>query len=91
MSISDTKLRGLSNKKQEKRFELMDLDGLRLRVSERGLLYFNNVILLTIKKRLSLGRYPELTLSQAREKIPKLRQLILEPFKNELFGTHGDG
>lgn len=40
MSLSDTKLRGLSNKKQKKRFELTDRDGLSVRVSERGTLAF---------------------------------------------------
>lgn len=77
MSLSDTKLRGLSNKKQEKRFELTDRDGLSVRVSERGTLTFQYRYAFNGKKsRLSLGRYPGLTLSQAREKIPKLRQLI---------------
>jgi len=37
---------------------------------------FNIDIFQTVPKRLTLGRFPDLTLAQARDKIPKLRKLL---------------
>jgi len=39
---------------------------------------FNIDIFQTVPKRLTLGRFPDLTLAQAREKVPELRQLLKE-------------
>jgi len=63
----------LLNKPQSKRFELTDRDGLSVRVTQTGSISFQYQL---VPKRLTLGRYPDLTLAQAREKIPQLRQLL---------------
>ena len=79
MTISHSKLKFLLNKPQPKRFELSDRDGLSVRVSQTGALSFQYRYRFKAKaKRLYLGRYPDLTLAQARDKIPQLRQLIKE-------------
>ena len=77
MSISNSKLKSLLNKPQLKRFELTDRDGLSVRVTQTGSISFQyRYRFHAIPKRLTLGRFPELTLAQAREKIPQLRQLL---------------
>ncbi|MGJ8693939.1 MAG: Arm DNA-binding domain-containing protein [Thalassotalea sp.] len=79
MAISNSKLKSLYNKSQPKRFELSDRDGLSVRVTETGSIAFQyRYRFQTIPKRLTLGRFPDLTLAQARDKIPQLRQLIKE-------------
>ena len=79
MTISHSKLKSLLNKPQSKRFEISDRDGLSVRVSQTGSLSFQYRYRFRAQaKRLYLGRYPDLTLAQARDKIPHLRQLIQE-------------
>ena len=77
MSISNSKLKSLLNKPQLKRFELTDRDGLSVRVTQTGSISFQyRYRFQTVPKRLTLGRFPDLTLAQARDKIPQLRQLL---------------
>ena len=79
MTISHSKLKSLLNKPQSKRVEISDRDGLSVRVSQTGSLSFQYRYRFRAQaKRLYLGRYPDLTLAQARDKIPQLRQLIQE-------------
>jgi hypothetical protein len=74
MSISNSKLKSLLNKPQLKRFELTDRDGLGARVTQTGSISFQyRYRFHAIPKRLTLGRFPDLTLAQARDKIPQLR------------------
>jgi hypothetical protein len=77
MTISYSKLKSLLNKPHAKRFELADRDGLSVRVTQTGSISFQyRYRFQTIAKRLTLGRFPDLTLAQARDKIPELRQLL---------------
>ena len=77
MSISNSKLKSLLNKPQIKRIELTDRDGLSVRVTQTGSISFQyRYRYQSVPKRLTLGRYPDLTLAQARDKIPQLRQLL---------------
>ncbi|WP_068547566.1 tyrosine-type recombinase/integrase [Thalassotalea crassostreae] len=79
MSLSNAKLKSLLNKPQEKRFELSDRDGLSVRVSITGTLTFQYRFRFKGKaKRLSLGQYPGVTLSQCRQKIPEIKQYLQE-------------
>jgi hypothetical protein len=65
------------NKPHDKRFELADRDGLSVRVTETGSISFQyRYRFQSAAKRLTLGRFPDLTLAQARDKIPELRQLL---------------
>ena len=77
MALSNSKLKSLLNKKQPKRFDISDRDGLSIRVSEFGTITFQYRYRYHNKPtRISLGRYPDISLKQAREKIPELRQMI---------------
>jgi hypothetical protein len=65
------------NKPLDKRFELTDRDGLNVRVTQTDSISFQyRYRFQAIPKRLTIGRFPELTLAQARNKIPQLRQLL---------------
>ena len=77
MAISYSKLNSLLNKPHDKRFEIADRDGLSVRVTQKGSISFQyRYRLQSIPKRITLGRFPDLTLAQARDKIPELRQLL---------------
>ena len=81
MSLSDLKLRKILNKPQEKRFELADRDGLSVRVMESGSITFQYRYRFNRKaKRLKVGNYPAMSLSEARSKIPELRAKLEEGF-----------
>jgi len=72
VTISHSKLKSLLNKPQSKRFEISDRDGLSVRVSQTGSLSFQYRYRFRAQaKRLYLGRYPDLTLAQARDKVPQ--------------------
>jgi hypothetical protein len=77
VTISYSKLKSLLNKPRLKRFELTDRDGLNARVTQTGSISFQyRYRFQTVPKRLTLGCLPNLTLAQARNKIPQLRQLL---------------
>jgi len=79
MTLSNSKLKIFLNKPQSKRFDLTDRDGLAARISEHGRITFQYRYRYKGKsKRLSLGRFPDLTLAQARDKVPELRRLLNE-------------
>jgi integrase len=74
MTLSHSKLKALLNRKQATRLELSDRDGLSARVSEYGHIVFQyRYRFLTKSKRMTIGRFPDITLTQARDKIPELR------------------
>ena len=88
MPLTDTKLRNLTP--SGKRFELPDRDGLVLRVSQKGIMTWTVSLrvfgagtqhgkrgrrLAGSKRRLSIGRYPETTLAEARAKVNAMKQL----------------
>ena len=79
MTISYSKLKALLNNPQPQTLELSDRDGLSVRVTLKGALSFQYRYRFKGQpRRLTLGRFPDLTLAQARDKIPQLRQLIKE-------------
>jgi integrase len=79
MALSDHKIKSYFNKQQTNRFDVSDRDGLSIRVSEAGTVTFQYRYRYHGKpKRLSLGRYNDLSLKEAREKIPELRQWLKE-------------
>ena len=77
MALSNSKLKSLLNKKQSKRFDIADRDGLSIRISVHGRLTFQYRYRYHNKAtRIALGRYPDISLKLAREKIPELRQML---------------
>ncbi len=79
LSLSHSKLLSYLNKSQDKRFDITDRDGLSVRVSESGRITFQYRYRFKGKPvRMSIGRFPDITLSQARDKIPELRLLVSE-------------
>lgn len=79
MTLSNSKLKSLLNKSNDKRTELADRDGLGGRIKTNGTITFQYRYRFNNKPmRLTLGRFPDLTLSQARDKIPPMRQMLWE-------------
>lgn len=77
--LSDTRIK--NTKPTEKQFALYDGNGLQLRVMPNGTKsWIFNYIHPTTKKRknLGLGKYPDITLSSARNKTREMRQLVAE-------------
>jgi integrase len=78
MSLSDSKLRNIKSPYNGKP-ELADRDGLSARVSPKGLISFNYRFRWQGKQqRIKLGRYPDITLSEARDKISGYRKVLSE-------------
>ncbi|MBA6350165.1 Arm DNA-binding domain-containing protein [Colwellia sp. BRX8-9] len=70
-------MKSLLNKKQSKRFDIADRDSLSVRVSEFCTITFQYSYHYHDKpSRIASGRYPDISLKQAGEKIPELRQLL---------------
>jgi len=78
MSLTDTKLRSIS-KQYKGKPELADRDGLSARVSPKGIITFNyRFRWLGKQQRIKIGRYPGISLADARKRIEKYRQVLLE-------------
>lgn len=61
---------------------MADRDSLSVRVSKFGAITFQYRFRYhDIPSRIALGRYPDLSLKQAREKIPELRQMLNDGIK----------
>lgn len=77
--LSDTKIK--NTKPTDKQFALYDGNGLQLRIMPNGTKswLFNYIHPITKKrKNLGLGKYPDITLSSARNKVREMRQLVAE-------------
>lgn len=75
MAISDTKLRALYGKPYSGAPEVTDLDGLGIRVSPKGVITFQYRFRWEGKQhRIGLGRYPAVTLKDARNKVADFRE-----------------
>ncbi|MBA6352509.1 MULTISPECIES: Arm DNA-binding domain-containing protein [unclassified Colwellia] len=68
-------MKSLLNKKQSKRFDIADRDSLSVRVSEFCTITFQYSYH-DKPSRIASGRYPDISLKKACEKIPELRQLL---------------
>lgn len=77
MSLSDTKLRAILGKPYTGKPELADRDGLSVRVTPTGTITWQYRFRFENKPgRLTLGRYPDITLADARKVVPSLRGSI---------------
>lgn len=77
MALSDTKLRAIHGKPYSGKYELTDVDGLSVRVSPNGVVTFQCRYRLAGKQnRVSLGRYPSLSLRDARVKAGEIKILV---------------
>ena len=77
MALTDTKLRKYLSKSQDKEVVLSDRDGLSVRISKNGTITwqyryrFNNKGV-----RLKIGRYPDLSIDEARSRVPQMRNWL---------------
>lgn len=77
MAISDTKLRSIYGKPYSGPSEITDSDGLGIRVTPKGVISFQFRFRWDGKQhRLGLGRYPALTLRDARNMVADLRESV---------------
>ncbi|MGJ0624112.1 tyrosine-type recombinase/integrase [Xenorhabdus bovienii] len=77
MAISDTKLRSICGKPYSGQSELSDMDGLGIRISPKGVILFQFRYRWQGKpQRLSLGRYPAVSLREARIVVGDLRTML---------------
>jgi len=78
MSLTDTQLRNIP-KRYDGKPELADRDGLSARVSPKGIITFNyRFRWLGKQQRIKIGRYPGISLTDARKRVEKYRQILLE-------------
>lgn len=76
MAISDTKLRTIHGKPYSGPSEVADVDGLSARISPRGVIKFQYRYRWQGKaQRLGIGRYPSISLKEARGVTAELREL----------------
>jgi hypothetical protein len=77
MAISDTKLRSIYGKPYSGPSEITDSDGLGIRITPRGVISFQFRFRWDGKQhRLGLGRYPAITLRDARNMVADLRESV---------------
>lgn len=77
MAISDTKLRSLYGKPYSGPAEITDSDGLGIRITPRGVISFQFRFRWDGKQhRMGLGRYPAMTLRDARNMVAELRESV---------------
>ncbi|ECF6082968.1 site-specific integrase [Salmonella enterica] len=77
MAISDTKLRSIYGKPYSGPSEITDSDGLGIRITPRGVISFQFRFRWDGKQhRLGLGRYPAITLRDARNIVADLRESV---------------
>lgn len=75
MAISDTKLRSIYGKPYSGPAEITDSDGLGIRITPKGVISFQFRFRWEGKQnRMGLGRYPALTLRDARNIVADLRE-----------------
>lgn len=77
MAISDTKLRSIYGKPYSGPSEITDSDGLGIRITPKGIISFQFRFRWDGKQhRLGLGRYPAMTLRDARNMVADLRESV---------------
>ena len=77
MPLSDTKLRSITGKPYSGKPEIQDRDGLGVRISKQGTITWQYRFRWQRKPaRLTIGRYPDISLKDARELIPTIRGLV---------------
>ncbi|MCE0490955.1 site-specific integrase [Pantoea sp. Mb-10] len=79
MGISDTKLRGLHGKPYKGPTEITDADGLGVRITPKGIVSFQYRYRMNgSQHRLGIGRYPLVSLRDARIKVGEYKELIAQ-------------
>ncbi|OEG75488.1 hypothetical protein BEL05_14525 [Shewanella colwelliana] len=74
MGLTSSQLQKLLNKIHDKPFELSDRDSLGVRVSAKGKVAWQYRFRINKKSdRVTLGYYPDITIADARLKVPLLR------------------
>ncbi|WP_235585889.1 integrase arm-type DNA-binding domain-containing protein [Shewanella frigidimarina] len=77
MSLSDTQLRSKSGKSYTGKPEIVDRDGLSVRISNAGTVTWQyRFRFRSSVGRITLGRYPDVKLSEARKFVPELRSAL---------------
>ncbi|QGY31269.1 tyrosine-type recombinase/integrase [Pantoea cypripedii] len=77
MAISDTKLRGLHGKPYSGPSEITDADGLGIRITPKGVVSFQYRYRINGgQHRLGIGRYPGVSLRDARIKVGEYKKLL---------------
>jgi integrase len=77
MSLSDTQLRSINGKPYTGKPEIADRDGLSVRISNAGTITWQyRFRFRSSVGRLTLGRYPDVKLSEARKFVPELRNAL---------------
>lgn len=85
MSLTSTKLNGWLNQSHDKPFESSDRDSLSVRVSGKGKIAWQYRFRFNGKAdRLTIGHYPNLSLSSAREQVPALRAMVFNGINPKL-------
>lgn len=75
--LTDTKLRKLNGTKRDKRVELADSSGLSVRITPAGVIIFQYRYRFNEKpRRMTLGRYGEITLKDAREQLLHAKKIL---------------
>ncbi len=89
MAISDTKLRSIYGKPYDGPSEITDSDGLGIRVTPRGIINFQYRYRFNGKQhRLGIGKYPAVTLKDARIKVGDLKEVLdrgIDPRHSDVF------
>lgn len=89
MAISDTKLRSIYGKPYDGPSEITDSDGLGIRVTPRGIINFQYRYRFNGKQhRLGVGKYPAVTLKDARIKVGDLKEVLdrgIDPRHSDVF------
>ena len=81
MAISDTKLRGLHGKPYSGPAEITDADGLGIRITPKGIVSFQYRYRINgSQHRLGIGRYPAVSLRDARIKVGEFKDLLAQGF-----------
>lgn len=79
MSISDLRLKRILNKPREKQTVIADSGGLSVRVSTKGTItWFWRYRFDGKSQQLKIGRYPDVSIKEAREFLPKFRRQLDE-------------
>lgn len=84
MALADSWLRGINGKPYEGQSEVTDGDGLSVRISPKGLITFQVRHMRDGKQvRTSLGRYPSMTLKEARIRAAEIKEWLVSTSEND--------
>ena len=92
MALSDTKLRSINAKPYNGAPEVTDGDGLSVRITPTGTITFQHRYRWNGKPvRLTIGRYPAMSLKDARVIVGEMRELYLKGLNPKNYFAKEDG